>query len=62
MFYLGLGFVGVEHWGVGVWPEDLFVFGDDGAPNNFVLQIDLEFVGLADHRLEKFADVVGVEG
>lgn len=53
---------GVEERRVGIGPEDLFVLGDDGSSDDFVLEVDFIFVVFVDHGLEKFRDVVGVEG
>jgi hypothetical protein len=55
-------FGGIEHGRVGVGPQNLLVLGDDGSSDHFVLQVNVVLVVLVDHRLEKFADVVGVQG
>ena len=53
---------GVKERRVGVGPEDLFVLGDDGSPDDFVLEVDFELVVFVDHGLEELGDVVGVKG
>jgi len=36
--------------------------GNDRTSDDFIFKIDLEFVVFVDHRLEEFANVVGVKG